>query len=123
MRPALVGRLPCPSESEPTRRSVEPDTDCPTLSSALLSSLQVALSARGRGKLGLAGVREFGLDVIALVGQWRFREHRSGPEMHRALLSHGVSITERTVTHLMQRYEELVTLPITDQERIKARLQ
>jgi hypothetical protein len=66
---------------------------------------------------------EFGLDVIALVGQWRFREHRSGPEMHRALLSRGVSITERTVTHLMQRYEELVTLRITDQERIKARLQ
>jgi len=46
---------------------------------------------------------EFGLDVIALVGYWRFREHRSGPEMHRALLSRGVSITERTVTHLMQR--------------------
>src|SRR3989441_4316692 len=66
---------------------------------------------------------EFGLEVIALIGQWRFREHRSVPEMHRALLSHGVSITERSVTHLMQRYEELVTLRITDQERIKARLQ
>ena len=47
---------------------------------------------------------EFGLEVIALIGQWRFREHRSVPEMHRALLSHGVSITERSVTHLMQRY-------------------
>ena len=66
---------------------------------------------------------EFGLEVIALIGQWRFREHRSVPEMHRSLLSHGVSITERSVTHLMQRYEELVALRITDQQRLKMRLQ
>lgn len=66
---------------------------------------------------------EFGLEVIALIGQWRFREHRSVPEMHRALLARGVSITERSVTHLMQRYEELVALRVTDHQRIKARLQ
>ena len=66
---------------------------------------------------------EFGFDVIALVGQWRFREHRSVPEMHQALLARGISIAERSVTHLMQRYEELVTLRVTDQQRIKARLQ
>ena len=66
---------------------------------------------------------EFGLEVIALIGRWRFREHRSVPEMHRMLLARGVSITERSVTHLMQRYEELVTLRLTDHERIKTRLQ
>jgi hypothetical protein len=66
---------------------------------------------------------EFGLEVIALIGHWRFREHRSVPEMHRSLLSRGVSITERSVTHLMQRYEELVALRILDHERIKMRLQ
>jgi hypothetical protein len=66
---------------------------------------------------------EFGLEVIALIGQWRFREHRSVPEMYRSLLSRGVSITERSVTHLMQRYEELVALRILDHERIKMRLQ
>jgi MULE transposase domain len=66
---------------------------------------------------------EFGLEVIALVGSFRYSEHRSVPEMHRMLLSRGVSITERSVTHLMQRYEELVTLRITDHERIKTRLQ
>jgi len=38
------------------------------------------------------------------------------------LLSRGVSITERSVTHLMQCYEELVALRITDHERIKAQL-
>jgi hypothetical protein len=66
---------------------------------------------------------EFALEVIALIGRWRFREHRSVPEMHRALLTRGVSISERNVTHLMQRYEELVALRVADQERIKARLQ
>src|SRR2546421_12308134 len=66
---------------------------------------------------------EFGLEVIALIGQWRFREHRSVPQMHRALQARGIRIARRSVTYLMQRYEELVTLHITDQERIKARLQ
>jgi hypothetical protein len=62
------------------------------------------------------------LEVIALIGQWRFREHRSVPEMHRALLARGVSITERSVTNLMQRYEELVALRMADQERMSMQL-
>jgi len=66
---------------------------------------------------------EFGLDVIALIGAWRFTEHRSVPEMHQRLQARGLAISEREVTHLMQRYEELVTLRVTDQERIKVRLQ
>jgi hypothetical protein len=66
---------------------------------------------------------EFGLDVIALIGVWRFREHRSVPEMHQTLRAHGISIAQRSVTYLMQCYEELVALRITDQERIKVRLQ
>jgi hypothetical protein len=66
---------------------------------------------------------EFGLDVIALIGVWRFREHRSVPEMHQRLLARGLTISQREVTHLMQRYEELVSLRVTDRERIKARLQ
>jgi hypothetical protein len=42
--------------------------------------------------------------------------------MHRALLVRGVGITERSVTNLMQRYEELVALRTTDQQRISTRL-
>ena len=52
---------------------------------------------------------EFGLDVIAAIGAWRFAEHRSVLEMHQRLLARGLSISQREVTHLMQRYEELVT--------------
>jgi len=66
---------------------------------------------------------EFGLDLIAKIGVWRFIEHRSVPEMHQRLLAAGISITEREVTHLMHRYEELVTLHITNQQRLKPRLQ
>jgi hypothetical protein len=66
---------------------------------------------------------EFGLDVIALIGTWRFREHRSVPEMHQRLQARGLVISERAVTHLLHRYEELVSLHITDRERIADRLQ
>ena len=46
---------------------------------------------------------EFGLDVIALVGALRYREHRGVPEIHRALLERGVAVCERTVTNLPDR--------------------
>ena len=91
------------------RRCIQPD--CPRY--------HVAYRPEEEGRWALPH-GEFGLEVIALIGRWRFREHRSVPEMHRMLLARGVSITERSVTHLMQRYEELVTLRITDHERIDA---
>jgi hypothetical protein len=65
---------------------------------------------------------EFGLDVIATIGEWRFAEHRSVPEMHQRLLAMGIAISEREVTHLMQRYEELVALHVADQQRLQQRL-
>jgi hypothetical protein len=65
---------------------------------------------------------EFGLDVIALVGQLRYREHRSVPEIHKELGKRGVVIAERTVGHLIERYEELVALHLTDDRRLRDRL-
>lgn len=65
---------------------------------------------------------EFGLDVIALVGTLRYTSHRSVPEIHQALCDRGVQIAERTVTHLLQRYEELVVLHLADQQRLRERL-
>jgi hypothetical protein len=63
---------------------------------------------------------EFGLDVIALIGTWRYREHHSVPEIHRALRQRGVVIAERTVTHLLDRYDELVATTLTDNDRLRA---
>jgi hypothetical protein len=62
---------------------------------------------------------EFGLDVIALVGALRHAEHRSVPEIHRQLLGRGVSVSERTVTNLLDRYEELVAIRLSDRDRLK----
>lgn len=65
---------------------------------------------------------EFGLDVIALVGALRHAEHRSVPEIHRELLARGVSVSERTVTNLLDRYEELVAIRLSDRARLKEKL-
>src|SRR6516164_5872951 len=51
---------------------------------------------------------EFGLDVIAHVGNLRYGEHRSVPEIHQALRRRGLDIAERTVTNLLDRYEVLL---------------
>src|SRR6187399_2462150 len=63
---------------------------------------------------------EFGLDVIALVGALRYRGHRSVPEIHRALLERGVAVCERTVTNLLDRYDELVATSLDDDDRLRA---
>jgi hypothetical protein len=60
--------------------------------------------------------------VIALIGRLRYREQRSVPEIHRALDERGVALAERTVTNLIERYEELVALRLTDHRRLRDRL-
>jgi hypothetical protein len=62
---------------------------------------------------------EFGLDVIALVGQLRHAEHRSVPEIHAELIRRGVPICQRSVGNLLDRYDELLTLSLADTERLR----
>ncbi len=62
---------------------------------------------------------EFGLDVIALVGALRHREHHSVPEIHAVLRRRGVAIAERSVTNLLDRYDELLATALTDSERLR----
>jgi hypothetical protein len=62
---------------------------------------------------------EFGLDGMAGVGTLRYAQHRSLPEIHQHLRHRGVAIAPRTVTHLLERYDELLTLS----SLITARLQ
>jgi len=61
---------------------------------------------------------EFGLDVMALVGGLRYQEHRSVGQIHPVLQSRGVSVSERTVSNLLARYDELVSLEMGNIERI-----
>jgi hypothetical protein len=65
---------------------------------------------------------EFGLDVVALVGQLRYQEQRSVPQIHRVLRQRGVEIAERSVTELLHRYEELVALRLGDATRLREQL-
>lgn len=62
---------------------------------------------------------EFGLEVIALVGALRYAEHRSVPEIHQHLVARGVSIAERSVTNLLDRYDELLAVTLTDHRRLR----
>jgi hypothetical protein len=62
---------------------------------------------------------EFGLDLIALVGALRYSQHRSIPEIHHALSERGVAIGPRSVTNLLDRYDELLALSLADPERLR----
>ena len=66
---------------------------------------------------------EFGLDVVALVGVLRHRDHRSVPEIHAILRARGVSIAERSVTNLLDRYDEVLTTQLSDPDHLRRRLQ
>jgi hypothetical protein len=66
---------------------------------------------------------EFGLDVIAFIGQQRYHEHRSLPEIHAALQKRGLLISPRTVANLLDRYDELVATRLTDHRRLQKLLQ
>jgi len=68
------------------------------------------------GRLALPH-HEFGLDVVALVGALRYAEHKTVPEIHRSLRSRGLALAERTVTNLLDRYDELRALSVADISR------
>src|SRR3954471_22130584 len=61
---------------------------------------------------------EFGLDVIAHIGALRYAQHRSVPEIHQHLCARGLAIAERTVTNLLDRYDELLAVSLTDAGRL-----
>jgi len=70
------------------------------------------------GRLALPK-HEFGLDVIAFVGQQRYSHHRSVTEIHQALVERHVAVAPRTVTNLLERYDELVALSLRDTPRLQ----
>ena len=62
---------------------------------------------------------EFGLDVIALIGALRHAQHRSLPEIHAELTRRGVPICPRSVANLLDRYDELLALSLSDPTRLR----
>ena len=53
------------------------------------------------------------------MGTLRHRDHRSVPEIHAALRERGVQIAERSVTNLLDRYDELLATSLTSSRRLR----
>jgi hypothetical protein len=70
------------------------------------------------GRLALPQ-HEFGLDVMAWVGTLRYAQHRSLPESHQHVLHRGGAVAPRTVTNLLERYDELLALSLSDTTRLQ----
>src|SRR5262249_61875333 len=62
---------------------------------------------------------EFGLDVIAPTGALRYARHRSTPEIHKDLASRQVVLAQRSVSNLLDRYDELLALATGDRDRLR----
>jgi hypothetical protein len=62
---------------------------------------------------------EFGLDVVALVGALRYGQHRSVPEIHAQLHWRDICVGQRSVSHLIERYEELLALSLSNKQRLQ----
>ena len=59
---------------------------------------------------------------MALVGALRHRDHRSVPEIHAVLTARGVTMAERSVTNLLDRYDELLATKLMDRQPLQTRL-
>src|SRR5437763_15433631 len=55
---------------------------------------------------------------MTLVGRLPPAEHRSIPEIHRELTRRGIVVAQRTVTNLLDRYDELKALSTADPTRL-----
>ena len=60
---------------------------------------------------------EFGLDLIAYAGSLRYQEHQSVPQIHQAFKEKGINICQRSVSNVLDRYDELISVSLTDRKR------
>lgn len=124
-------RTRCISCRGPARADYTKQRKVTTLEGVVALHLQVRRCHAAKCRMSMMPVRpedegrwalpghEFGLDVIATVGALRYRETRSVPEIHATLRARGIEISERTVTNLLDRYDELVSLKLTDERRLR----
>jgi len=70
------------------------------------------------GRLALPK-HEFGLDVLTCIGTQRYGHHASIPTIHQTLVARGMAVAPRTVTNLLERYDELVALSLQDTARLR----
>jgi hypothetical protein len=128
LRPA---RRLCPACGSPMRIRYENHRTLVTLTGAVRLRLKIRwCEAQGcarfhkpyrpesEGALALPQ-HEFGLDIVALVGALRHRDHRSVPEIHTGLTARGIAIAERSVTNLLDRYDELLATRLMERQPLQ----
>jgi hypothetical protein len=91
---------------------------CPNLE---CESYHQVYRPEAEGSWALPG-HELGLDVIAYAGSLRYQEHRSVPQIHDSLRQKGVNICQRSVSNVLDRYDELISVSLTDPNRIETLL-
>ena len=82
-----------PFDRGKTNSSLLPSAFCPL--PFLVSDSTLAYRPESEGKWALPQ-HEFGLDVIALCGAWRYQEHRSVPQIHQQLQQRGLCVSQRS---------------------------
>ena len=105
------------SHDQHSRQRLPADPDHPTLPQSRVLPLAPALPPEAESHFVLP-YHEFGLDVMALVGRLRYAEHRSSPRS-TANSPRGIVLAERTVTNLLDRYDELRALATADPRRLE----
>jgi hypothetical protein len=117
MHADYVNRRTITTLDGPTRLNLTirrcPNPDCP--------AFQRPYRPEVEGRFALPR-HEFGLDVIARIGALRYADHRAVPEIHRDLVGRGLAIAERTVTNLLDRYDELLAVRLADDRRLRGLL-
>jgi hypothetical protein len=58
--------------------------------------------------------------VVALVGALRYQQHQSVPQIHQHLLGRGVCVSERSVSNLLGRYDQLLAVHLGQPQRIQS---
>ncbi len=61
---------------------------------------------------------EFGLDVLTLVVRLRHAEHRVVPEIHQEWMRRGGAVAQRTISNLLDRYDERKALSTAEPQRL-----
>jgi hypothetical protein len=134
-RDLLTARTDCPGCGGPLYPDYYSQRTLTTLDGVLRLRLQVRRCHRHRCPLHRRPYRpeaegalalprhEFGLDVLALTGALRYTQHKSIPEIHQELIRRGVVLAQRTVSNLLDRYDELRALSAADLQRLQPRLQ
>jgi hypothetical protein len=87
---------------------------CPSVS---CTRYHKPLRPEDEGRIALPH-HEFGLDVLAHVGNLRYRQQRTTTEIHQMLLTRGVQLAERSVLNLLDRYDELLALTTAEPTRL-----